>query len=130
MDEGRNRPSTGSASAKCRKFSVTNRFFAPASRSPMPGNPLCPLCGRRLFAHEKSRGERKMRKLLTATLLASSLLVAGGASMVPAFAEVVYNRGNSGDPESLDPHKTSTVNEAHILRDLFEGLVMQDKDAN
>ncbi len=36
-----------------------------------------------------------------------------------AFAEVVLNRGNSMDPESLDPHKTSTVNEAHVLRDLF-----------
>ena len=48
---------------------------------------------------------------------------------MPAFAEIVYNRGNSADPESLDPHKTSTVYEAHILRDLFEGLVMQDKDA-
>ena len=29
-----------------------------------------------------------------------------------AFAEVVFNRGNSADPESLDPHKTSTVYEA------------------
>lgn len=47
-----------------------------------------------------------------------------------AFAEVVWNRGNSADPESLDPHKTSTVYEAHILRDLFEGLVMQDAKAN
>jgi oligopeptide transport system substrate-binding protein len=71
-----------------------------------------------------------MKKLLSATLLASSLLLAGGAFTVPAFAEVVYNRGNSADPESLDPHKTSTVYEAHILRDLFEGLVMQDQDAN
>ena len=71
-----------------------------------------------------------MRKLLSATMLATSLIVAAGAFSVPAFAEVVYNRGNSADPESLDPHKTSTVYEAHILRDLFEGLVMQDKDAN
>jgi oligopeptide transport system substrate-binding protein len=47
-----------------------------------------------------------------------------------AFAEVVYNRGNSAEPESLDPHKTSTVYEAHILRDLFEGLVMQDARAD
>jgi len=46
-----------------------------------------------------------------------------------AFAEMVYNRGNTTDPESLDPHKTSTVNEAHILRDLFEGLIMQDQKA-
>lgn len=47
-----------------------------------------------------------------------------------AFAEVVLNRGNSLDPESLDPHKTSTVNEAHVLRDLFSGLAMQDAKAN
>ena len=39
---------------------------------------------------------------------------------------MVYNRGNTSEPESLDPHKTSTVSEAHILRDLFEGLVMPD----
>ena len=49
-----------------------------------------------------------------------------GAAGLPAAAEMVYNRGNSADPESLDPHKTSTIYEAHILRDLFEGLVMQD----
>ena len=46
-----------------------------------------------------------------------------------AFAEVVYNRGNSADPESLDPHKTSTVYEANILRDLFMGLMVQDAKA-
>ena len=46
-----------------------------------------------------------------------------------ANAEVVYNRGNSADPESLDPHKTSTTYENHILRDLFQGLVMQDAKA-
>jgi oligopeptide transport system substrate-binding protein len=43
-----------------------------------------------------------------------------------AFAEMVFNRGNSADPESLDPHKTSTVYEAHILRDLFLGLTTED----
>ncbi len=47
-----------------------------------------------------------------------------------AFAEVVYNRGNSADPESLDPHKTSTVYEAHILRDLFLGLTTEDAKAD
>ncbi len=46
-----------------------------------------------------------------------------------AFAEVVFNRGNSADPESLDPHKTSTVYEANILRDLFLGLTTEDAKA-
>lgn len=43
-----------------------------------------------------------------------------------AIAETVWNRGNTCEPESLDPHKTSAVCEANILHDLFEGLVMTD----
>jgi oligopeptide transport system substrate-binding protein len=70
-----------------------------------------------------------LKSLLRATVFASSLMMAGGVFVSPALSEVVYNRGNSADPESLDPHKTSTVYEAHILRDLFEGLVMQDQNA-
>ncbi|MBJ6125992.1 peptide ABC transporter substrate-binding protein [Microvirga splendida] len=40
-----------------------------------------------------------------------------------AAAQVVYNRGNDADPETLDPHKTSTTYESHILRDMLEGLM-------
>ncbi len=47
-----------------------------------------------------------------------------------ASAEVVYNRGNNADPETLDPHKTSTVQESHILRDLLEGLVAYNNNAD
>jgi oligopeptide transport system substrate-binding protein len=46
-----------------------------------------------------------------------------------ALAEVVYNRGSSADPESLDPHKTSTTYEADLLREIFMGLVVQDAKA-
>jgi oligopeptide transport system substrate-binding protein len=56
---------------------------------------------------------------------AAILALAGSAS----FAEVVFNRGNSADPASLDPHKTSTVYEANILRDLFMGLMIHDAKA-
>ncbi|WP_430912643.1 peptide ABC transporter substrate-binding protein [Methylobacterium sp. sgz302541] len=49
-----------------------------------------------------------------------------GARRVRAEAETVYRRGNDADPETLDPHKSSTVAEAHILRDLFEGLLTYD----
>lgn len=69
------------------------------------------------------------KNLLKATVFSVGLLTINGAVIAPAMSEVVYNRGNSADPESLDPHKTSTVYEAHILRDLYEGLVMQDKNA-
>ncbi|GAA2861754.1 peptide ABC transporter substrate-binding protein [Aminobacter sp. P9b] len=71
-----------------------------------------------------------LKNMLKATVFATTLALATGAVSMPAFAEVVFNRGNSADPESLDPHKTSTVYEAHILRDLFFGLVMQDQGAN
>lgn len=60
-------------------------------------------------------------RAFAAALLAGTLL---GAAIVPASAEVVYNRGNDGDPETLDPQLTSTVAEAHIMRDLFETLTV------
>ena len=41
-------------------------------------------------------------------------------------AETVYHRGNSADPETLDLHKTSTVYESNVLRDVYEGLVIHD----
>ena len=67
-----------------------------------------------------------MNMTLKSLLLCTSILVmtAGGA-----MAEMVLNRGNNGDPESLDPHKTSTVTEANLLRDMFNGLVAQDAKA-
>ncbi len=49
-------------------------------------------------------------------------LALSGASA--ALAQIVFHRGNDGDPETLDTHKTSTVTEAHLMRDLSEGLVI------
>lgn len=43
-----------------------------------------------------------------------------------AVGAPLYRRGNDADPETLDPHRSSTVAEAHILRDLFEGLLTYD----
>lgn len=59
--------------------------------------------------------------LLACTLLACSL--------APAAA-VTFVRGNDSDPETLDPHKTSTVVESNLLRDLYEGLVVYDPAAH
>lgn len=61
------------------------------------------------------------------TLLAASAITLMSFTM--ASAEMVFNRGNSADPESLDPHKTSTVYEGHILRDLFLGLATENAKA-
>ncbi len=59
-------------------------------------------------------------------------LLAGAAFMASASAAsaVTYVRGNDSDPETLDQHKTSTISEAHLLRDLYEGLVIYDPEAN
>jgi oligopeptide transport system substrate-binding protein len=61
------------------------------------------------------------------SILVSATILASTATL--SFAEVVFNRGNSADPESLDPHKTSTVYEANILRDLFSGLMVHNAKA-
>ena len=66
---------------------------------------------------------RAALKVILAVTLAATL--AGLAS-----AEMIYHRGNTAEPETLDPSKASTTYEAHILRDLFEGLVMPDATAN
>ncbi len=60
------------------------------------------------------------RRLLLA--LFAALLAAPSVPPAGATAETVYHRGNTEDPETLDPHKTQTVYESTILRDLFEGL--------
>lgn len=59
--------------------------------------------------------------------LIAAVLVAAAAFAAPvADAQITYHRGNTADPETLDPHKTSTVYEAHVLRDVFEGLVIHN----
>jgi oligopeptide transport system substrate-binding protein len=65
-----------------------------------------------------------LKKMLKATVFATTMALAAGTFYTPAFAEVVYNRGTAAESESLDPHKTSTIYEANVLRDLFQGLVI------
>ena len=66
-------------------------------------------------------GQTQFRRAIRPLALAGGLFFAmAGAAM----AQVVFHRGNDGDPETLDAHKTSTVSEAHLLRDLSEGLVI------
>lgn len=63
-----------------------------------------------------------MKTRFAATLLAGSLLL--GASS--ALAEAVLNRGNSGEPKSLDSAHISTNIDGFIAHDLFEGLTTHD----
>ncbi|WP_419953773.1 peptide ABC transporter substrate-binding protein [Methylobacterium sp.] len=67
-----------------------------------------------------------MRPDRRACLLGGGALLVAGTSSARATGGPVYRRGNDADPETLDPHKSSTVAEAHILRDLYEGLLTYD----
>lgn len=67
-----------------------------------------------------------MTLALKSLLLTSTLILTG----LGAASAQTYVRGNDGDPETLDQHKTSTVVEARILRDLYEGLVVYDSAGN
>jgi len=46
------------------------------------------------------------------------------ALTVAAHAQIVLNRGNDTDPSTLDHHRTSTVSEGNVLRDLYDGLTI------
>lgn len=63
---------------------------------------------------------------LTRSLLPALALILGTTAL--ASAETVLNRGNDTDPSTLDHHRTSTVAEANLLRDLYEGLVAEAAD--
>ncbi|MCP8938581.1 peptide ABC transporter substrate-binding protein [Alsobacter sp. SYSU M60028] len=67
--------------------------------------------------------------MLHTRLRATAAILAFGFSLSAASAQMVYNRGNPGDPETLDPQKTSTVVESDVLLDLYEGLVTYDAKA-
>ncbi len=73
---------------------------------------------------DRARWPGRLPELATGcmALLASGLLL----GTVAAQAEIVFHRGNSADPATLDPHRTSTTYEANILHDLLEGLVIRD----
>jgi len=42
----------------------------------------------------------------------------------------VFHRGNFSEPDTLAPHRSEETGSHTILRDLFEGLVTEDVDAN
>ncbi len=55
--------------------------------------------------------------------LLASLLLPGVAA---AQTDIVFHRGNTAEPSTLDPHYSTTTYEANVLQDLLEGLVTHD----
>ncbi len=66
---------------------------------------------------------RPIRAAFAVAMLATSTL---GFAASPAISQVIYNRGQEADPETLDPQKVSTSAEFHIMRDLYETLIIHD----
>ncbi|ART99731.1 ABC transporter substrate-binding protein [Yoonia vestfoldensis] len=58
--------------------------------------------------------------VLTAALLASSALVTPAAAQTPAGVLVV---GQIAEPQALDPHAVTAVNDFRILMNIYDGLV-------
>ncbi|MFC7704712.1 peptide ABC transporter substrate-binding protein [Plastorhodobacter daqingensis] len=61
------------------------------------------------------------------TGLCAATLLLGTTAL--ASAQVTLVRGNDTDPATLDHHLTSTISEANVLRDLYEGLVVYDAES-
>ena len=77
----------------------------------------------------RAAAPRKRRRTPATAALPMRLLIAALISLAAlsgARAESVYRRGEAGDPATFDPQKTSTVIEADVLYDLFEGLLTYD----
>ncbi|MFV3075261.1 peptide ABC transporter substrate-binding protein [Niveispirillum fermenti] len=67
---------------------------------------------------------RFARRFAPAALAAfATFSLAFTATVAPAAAEMVLNRGNQAEPTSLDPHKGTDVQSARIGYDLYEGLL-------
>jgi ABC-type oligopeptide transport system substrate-binding subunit len=61
--------------------------------------------------------------LLRVALLGAVLLASGcGESTTDAPADEILDRGLGGEPESLDPHRSRSLQAGHVQRDLGEGL--------
>ncbi|MBD1577750.1 peptide ABC transporter substrate-binding protein [Vibrio sp. S11_S32] len=71
---------------------------------------------------------------LVALSLSSALCLPVYAAHVPAGTVLAKQqelvRGNDAEAPTLNPLKAEGIPEMHILRDLFEGLVIQDKDGS
>lgn len=84
--------------------------------------------------------QRPFTQAYLAVLAGALLLVGCGGNDAPApppgEPEImadggqVLRKGNSAEPESLDPHRAQSVGSSNVLRDLYEGLVSEAPDGS
>lgn len=64
-------------------------------------------------------------RVLPAAMLGSVLLLAACDSAAPPGDTSILHRGNGPDAATLDPQRRADESSGHIVRDLFEGLVLE-----
>src|SRR5579864_5734928 len=93
------------------------------SRAPACGGPADSAHHASVLALQESRGDTPMALSAirrAAGVLAAAVILAGSFGIVaPAAAPKVLRMANMAEPETLDPHRTSTTVESNILRNLF-----------
>ena len=61
---------------------------------------------------------------------ALALRGSGGGRLPVLYDSRTFNRGNGGEPDTLDPQLASTLNEDNIIGDMFLGLLTEDAHGN
>lgn len=54
--------------------------------------------------------------------------VSAGAEQLAPPAQQILRKGNGAEVETLDPHKAQSVSASNVLRDLYEGLIVEAAD--
>jgi oligopeptide transport system substrate-binding protein len=60
----------------------------------------------------------------------SALRLSEQHRIVSRYGPHTFNRGNGAEPDTLDPHHASTINEDNIIGDMFLGLTTEDAHGN
>ncbi|MDA9556393.1 peptide ABC transporter substrate-binding protein [Vibrio sp.] len=78
--------------------------------------------------------KRCSKGIISASIVASLFTSLSYAAQIPEGVELAKEqylvRNNDADVATLDPPRAEGLPEMHVLRDLFEGLVIQDSDGN
>lgn len=72
----------------------------------------------------------RLHKLLVAGLIGAAALLPAQAAPEVLAAEQVLRIGNGPEVETLDPHRAQGVSAANVLRDLYEGLIGEDRSGD
>jgi ABC-type oligopeptide transport system substrate-binding subunit len=66
------------------------------------------------------------KKARNSMLVSNAETVVGGQTGQELSPTQVFRKNNGTEPGTLDPHRAEGVPASNVLRDLFEGLVMED----